>query len=342
MKKLLCFLLPFTLLFLAACSSNHTVEENKAAIADYFPLKSNVYMAYEGSGNEYAEEQIYVDHLTDNTIQIRSTNPGTTTVKVYKIANGELQLVFFQGETYYLADFTTMTGSTPDILLKEPLVKGTEWTSPQGDKRYISDVDADVETPSGQYKALVVTTESADSTTRYYYVKDIGLVKKEFVSGDTTVTTSLKTIKTDAANEINVTFYYPDFKQEKLAYVNKKLTYKTNDSLIPAFEDNFRNPPGTQLTKDISDNTKINVMYLDQEKGMANIDFTKSLVTDMNAGSGLEGMILQSIVNTLGSYYQVEKVFIRLDGEPYQSGHFMLTEDNWFTPDYTNSHEFGA
>jgi diadenosine tetraphosphate (Ap4A) HIT family hydrolase len=60
----------------------------------------------------------------------------------------------------------------------------------------------------------------------------------------------------------------------------------------------------------------------------------------MNAGTSLEGMIITSITNTFGGYYQTSKVKITLDGKPYESGHFLLKPDEFFTVDTENSYEY--
>ena len=340
MKKFLFLSLLLLMMILSSCTSPSPGTDNNTnpVIADYFPLKGNILMDYEGIGNEYAEETTYVDYLTDDTIQIRAMNPGTTMAKVYRIENGELRMVYSLGEYYYLSDFTGLSNENTDVLLKEPLEVGTEWLSSDGQKRYISDTDKTIDTPAGSFETLVVTTEGDESTTYYYFAKDIGIVKKEFVSGEFTVTTTLKTIAENAQNEITINFYYPDFDNEKTGFTSKTISYSTNDNLISAFEDNFKSPPNDQLTAIMSNNTKINNMYLNMENSMAYIDFSPELVSDMNAGTSLEGLILQSIVNTMGSYYGIEKVYIYLDGKPYESGHFMLTEDTWFSPNYDNSY----
>ncbi|MPM51125.1 hypothetical protein SDC9_97872 [bioreactor metagenome] len=56
----------------------------------------------------------------------------------------------------------------------------------------------------------------------------------------------------------------------------------------------------------------------------------------MNAGSGFEAMILQCLTNTLGDYYQVEEVYITIDGGPYESGHIIIEEGEAYKVDYTN------
>jgi spore germination protein GerM len=59
---------------------------------------------------------------------------------------------------------------------------------------------------------------------------------------------------------------------------------------------------------------------------MVYIDLNKAFVTDMNAGSGYESMILTSIANTFGQYYGVNKVVITIDGEPYSSGVILMKQ----------------
>ena len=85
-------------------------------------------------------------------------------------------------------------------------------------------------------------------------------------------------------------------------------------------------------------NVKIKSLYLNKDNTVY-VDFTKELVSEMNAGSGYEGMILQCITNTLGAYYGVDKVYITIEGSPYSSGHIMMKKGEAFTVDYKNSVE---
>ena len=81
-------------------------------------------------------------------------NGGTVTSKVIENSNNELKLVFEKEETHYREDFTNKTPNKEEILLKEPLVKGTQWTLPNDEIRTISNVNIEITTPSGSYKAL--------------------------------------------------------------------------------------------------------------------------------------------------------------------------------------------
>jgi len=54
------------------------------------------------------------------------------------------------------------------------------------------------------------------------------------------------------------------------------------------------------------------------------IDLNQAFLTEMNAGSGYEAMILQSIANTFGQYYNAQKVYLTIDNKLYESGHISM------------------
>ena len=90
----------------------------------------------------------------------------------------------------------------------------------------------------------------------------------------------------------------------------------------------------TDLPALMSPQTVINSIHLQQDRGIVAIDFSRSLVTDMNAGSGFEAALIRSIVNAVGHAYDVPKVLVTLDGDPYESGHIALARGESFSVDY--------
>lgn len=90
----------------------------------------------------------------------------------------------------------------------------------------------------------------------------------------------------------------------------------------------------TDLPALMSPQTVINSVHLQQDRGIVAIDFSRSLVTDMNAGSGFEAALIRSIVNAVGHAYDVPKVLVTLDGDPYESGHIALVPGESFSVDY--------
>ena len=53
----------------------------------------------------------------------------------------------------------------------------------------------------------------------------------------------------------------------------------------------------------------------------------------MNAGAALEGLILQSLANTFGWYFQTDKVQLTVNGGPYESGHYLFSSGEYLPYD---------
>jgi hypothetical protein len=308
------------------------------SIKDYFPMKANTMYIYEGTGNEFASYSLWTDYIKDNKIQLRQDSGGTVTSKVIENSSNELKLIFEKEESYYREDFTGKKANTDEILLKEPLVKGTQWTLANQESRTITNVNVEVTTPSDSYKALEVTTKGKDSERIDYYVLNIGLVKSIFKSNGTEVTSSLKEIRSNESLVNEITFYYPDSKKDKLFSVKKNLSFKTNDITKMALEKEFKKVDKNEHLKLLGPNVKINSLYLNKD-GMVYVDFTKNFVSEMNVGASFESMILQSITNTLGQYYGAKKVYITLEGKPYSSGHISMKKGEAFIVDTSNASE---
>lgn len=299
-------------------------------IEDYFPFKANTLYTFEGKGNEFAGYTVWIDYIKENKIQQRVNNGGTELSKVIENKDGELKVVFSREETYYREDFTSKAPNKDEILLKEPLVEGTTWNLSDGRKRSITNLSAEISTPSGNYKALEVTTEGADSQSFDYYVLNIGLVKSIYKAKDMEVTSSLSEVKDNASLVQDIEFYFPNNVSDKIILNKKKLSFKTNDITKMTLEKELKNAPSNEFIKLMPSKSKINILYLNND-GMVYVDFTESYVTDMNLGSGYEGMALQSMANTLGRYYGAKKVYVTVEGKPYSSGHIIMEKGEAFT-----------
>jgi len=331
---------------LTACNIN---EKNKPitntntptdTISDYYPFMTNVKLTYEGSGMEYASNTTYVDFVKGSRIQLRTNNGGTEVCQVREIKDGELRLITSVPECYYRDDFTPVLSDKPEILLKEPLVKGTTWKLRDGRKSYISNIGVAITTPLGSYKAIEVTTENNFGKDLAYYAKGVGLVKFITVLSDNNqITTTLSKIEKNVPFTQQIKVYYEDVENNKLVYMSTELSFKTNDSTKALFENLFKNPLIKGFVA-ISTNTKINNLYLDTKNQTVYVDFSNNLISDINVGTAGESALLYSITSTLGSYYNANKICLTLDGKPYQSGHIAMKEGETFTVDIKNPVEY--
>lgn len=321
-------------------NAEEPMEGKDPILEEYFPFVENTKMEYEGIGNEFAEQTTFFEFIDDNRAQLKIFNPGTIAVKVLEYKDGELREIFTEGEFYHVENMLDIRGDTQNILLKEPLKVGNSWSIPGGYKRTISGMDVGIKTPYKTFKALEVTTEFGEGKVQLdYYVKDIGHVASIYKDGEFEVKTLLEDIEREPY-EIEIISYYPLYTDTKIAYLDRDIKFSTNDSIERIMENNFKNPPSNKLLPIISKNTKLNSLEFNRGNGIVYADFSKELISEMNADSKLENSILKSIVNTLGNYYGVEKVFVSVEGKPYSSGHISIEEDKYFTVDESELLEF--
>jgi hypothetical protein len=104
--------------------------------------------------------------------------------------------VYSEGESYNPPNMLEagFKANTDTTILKNPRQVGTNWTDKDGKKEIIA-LDAVADTPLGKMDnclKLKITNSNSNDIIYQYYKKVIGLVKQEFVSGDTVISSSLK------------------------------------------------------------------------------------------------------------------------------------------------------
>jgi sporulation and spore germination protein len=351
-KKFLSFILSIVLIFsLVGCNEAAKEEvvnpENEDVndaseidtISDYYPFEKNRLMDYQGKGNEFAEMKSFVEFIDEDLIQIKEMNPGTNFVNVLELKDGVLREVFAEGEFYHFENMLKANRNMDNIILKEPLEVGNSWEDNEGNKVEITGVDVVIETPLKTYKALEVTTNyESGAIKREYYAKGVGFVASKYEDGEFKVDTLLKGIENKGI-KTNIRAYYPIKDDAEIRYLNKTIDFRTNDNIKTVLENLFKEPQSDKLLAPISKDTSIKSIDLNRDTWVLNIDFSKELREDMNAGSSYELAVIDSIVNTLGDFYDVEKVYISVEGEPYESGHLQLLEGEYFEVDIEDIEE---
>lgn len=136
--------------------------------------------------------------------------------------------------------------------------------------------------------------------------------------------------------EENANIYYYDAVTDKIVYINKVIEVKEKMTAT-ALVDELKKAPNDDIAPAISNEITLNSANIDEENSTIIIDFSSNFVQAQNLGSGAESSTLKAICNTFGSYFKVTNVIITLDGEPYSSGHILMSEGESFKVDLANS-----
>lgn len=312
-------------------------EKSNYTAKDFFPMKSDLYKKFDG-GFENGGEEKYVEFIKGNRIQIKNYNGGAIVSSVYEVSNDEVKCVYRSAGEDERVDYTDKNNEKPDVLIKGPIVKGTQWTDYNGNKRYISGVDVKVKTHAGEYNALEITTESPSNDGMYksidYYVKDLGFVKNVYISPkeEQLFETTLAKVEENKVYVQDIKVYYPEFLNERIVYKTYHLELKTNTDISKFFEECLKNSPKEGISAVMGKDAKINKITFDNVSRSVKVDLSPEFVTELNSGAALESMKLDSLANTFGSYYGSNKVYLTIDGKPYASGHIALKPEEFLEP----------
>ena len=170
-------------------------KNEKLTPGDFFPISTGHSWEYQGEGNEYASFTRNVIGVKNSLSQIREDNGGTVSASVFRSTKEAITHIFFIGEAY---DETNYLDSKPNqniVILKAPLKIGTKWYN-TNEVREIVDINVNISTPAGIFqKCVKVKISAKNSIVNEYFKEGIGMVKREFISGDAIITSSLAKYK---------------------------------------------------------------------------------------------------------------------------------------------------
>jgi len=352
MKKFICIFVFIISIVLSSCANSQEIAldtansmeisavDTELNINEYFPFLENTTLEYVGIGNEYAGGTRFFEFIDGEKAQLKEKNSGTNFIRVIEIKNATLTELYSEGEFYHIENALNNKPNSQEIILKEPLVVGNRWFTSNGYNREITSIDSEIETPFGVFKTIEVTTEFDNGRfEKRYYSSGIGFVASVYKDGEMEVKTLLEDIKYGPMNGEIIT-YYPLYRGGGSVYLNDTLDFETNSNIEKVIADKLKFPPNKELVASIPAGTTVNRIYLDKSTWIAHVDFSKELLTDLNAGSSYEFEILRSIVNTIGKFYDTDKVYITVEGKPYESGHFALQEGEAFKTNFDNIEEY--
>lgn len=298
-------------------------RKNQSA-ADYFPVSKNLYWEYEGIGNEFAGGRVDTEFIEGNRVQLAQNNGGTVVAKVFEVSDEGVKLINSIEESYYRINYLAKEPAQESYYLKSPLKEKASWQD--GDTTWtIESLEEKVKVPAGEFTCIKVVGKSGDSVVERYFAKGVGLVKQKFVFNDNVVEENLSKFgdaeKDNCLPEKELAIYYPSKNVDNLLEDRVVEKFKTGETLAERI---------TELLKDgkyrvLSKNTRL--LDMKREESVLRLNFSKELITEMNAGSGYEALLIDSIVSTYGKSFGVEGVILNVEGKGYESGHFVFGKD---------------
>ncbi|HHT90913.1 MAG: hypothetical protein QM451_06565 [Bacillota bacterium] len=159
----------------------------------YFPPLQGLTYSFAGEGMEYAAFTRQITFAVPGILQVEDLS-GTNLVQVLECGAHELKIVWSEEE--YYGDQSLLdeedrlergAGQPRNlVLLQTPLVPGHTWSDERFHREIVA-VDEVITVPLGTfYDVVVVKNQSLDmedSVQYAYYAKNVGLIKREFLSG---------------------------------------------------------------------------------------------------------------------------------------------------------------
>lgn len=185
MKNLLRIIL---LLFILTSCNNNNKANNNTSLAQYFFSEVNTKYTYSmPNGDNLLVYYIYKD---DNFLQrismTESSKETTTYTELFEITNDSINLVDFKSEIA----LTKLPGSVENNLgpmLKKPIELNSSWINEKINLEFtITNVSVNVKVPYGEFDCIEVSAKDLTYNTvteKYYFAKDIGLLKQVYTSG---------------------------------------------------------------------------------------------------------------------------------------------------------------
>jgi hypothetical protein len=203
LKKILTMLLIAFVLVLPGCykrpASPSSLEKSITDVRVYFPAEQNLTWIYEGSGNEYAAFTRKVIYKQGSKVQLAQDNGGTRLGIVLQVLPEAVLLNYTEEEFYSDTSLFNQAANRSEVLLKAPLKAGAIWEAGR-ERREVINIEESVQVPAGNYSNVVklkVTSLEANTASENfeYYAPNVGLVLRQFTTGNDKIESRLKTLQ---------------------------------------------------------------------------------------------------------------------------------------------------
>lgn len=155
------------------------------SVKDFFPFKTNTTYFYKDSESEELQKTTF-DYNKDGLMQLTEDYGDYKFSTVYEVTDNQVKNIMFSDNDNNI-DLTNSFPNSNELQLVSPFIQGTKWSNDYYAYE-ITDLKAEVKTEAGTYNAIEITSIYDDPdyafTTKYYYAKNVGLVKVVYDYGE--------------------------------------------------------------------------------------------------------------------------------------------------------------
>ncbi|MGL6174945.1 MAG: GerMN domain-containing protein [Cellulosilyticaceae bacterium] len=305
-------------------------EKPVVSLTTYFPvIKDTVWTFREESTN--SEIKLSIDFMKGNAFQLKIKDKEKVQARVYVQEDGAIYEVAMIEDAQIKQDYTNFR-QYKQAILKMPLEKGNSWKLDDERVSTITDTDVMIETPFGAIKAVEVTTKGNGVTEKNYYGEKIGPIKNVYKDNGGRITSELTQFENNKPVEQEVKVFIANQNTAVFKYIIQEVVVHTNEEPKHFLTDLLKKSIGEEYVVPIPKDAVIENIYMDQEQNKLYVDMSKEYY-EMNYGSSVEKLAIQSLVKTVGNYYNVKKVVLTVGGEPYKSEDMEFKEGEGITVD---------
>jgi len=320
-----------TVTFLLASFTACGKEPAEYDVSELHPFPADTIYEYTDEGGDANFnwsrywEIIGETRLQSRLVDFRGPNWG----EVYVLDETGLALWYNTEVAYYLfhQDMTDEESNTYNKILPGKIREDSSWyysAHEDGslDTAEVTDMNAKVTVPYGEFTAVEVTISFADGTeTVQYYAKDVGLVKAVYKYEDGSVRVFvLSDVRRDSVFTSEAMMFYPG--PGGVPQFDKyTVEYGTNSDYETVFMEYVRKFYKDKFGYDVDGGLKINSVKFDRTFTFLalDIDFSKEFIGEMEKAGQYadEADVFFSAVNNIISFYRCDGVRITVEGEVF-------------------------
>lgn len=261
-------------------------------------------------------------------------------VEVITYNSNEIVRRFLRTGVGYTYDFTGRSDE-PRTLLKEPIQIDAGWDI-EGGRSVITAVGQLVTLPMGEVRVVEVSSQFEDGRReRTLYMEDVGMVAHYEYDENGQLVAGQEAAEYENGRKFvqTIRFFYADYTHadRRIFYRPREVEVDSNPAMEKIFRDFMQSAPSDSTLLPLALGIDIKSIVL---RGRSvYVDFSDELgymAEQLNLNRKVEQAFLQALVNTFGEYYQADKVYLQIEGEPYASKFRVWTEDDYLSPSMEN------